>query len=91
LSCVFPIAVDKPVPVLNDDELAALLNACQGKTLVDRRDEAVIRFLIDTGCKLRGVRIHPREPRPRPRAGDRQRQGPQDPAGVLRSPHHQGP
>jgi integrase len=79
------------VPVLNDDELAALLKACQGKTLVDRRDEAVIRFLIDTGCKLRGVRIRPRGPRPRPRAGDRHRQGPQDPAGVLRSPHHQGP
>jgi site-specific recombinase XerD len=47
-----PAVVDKPVPVLDDVELAALLKACQGKTFVDRRDEAVIRFLLDTGCRV---------------------------------------
>jgi site-specific recombinase XerD len=47
-----PAVVDKPVPVLDDAELAALLKACQGKTLVDRRDEAVIRLLLDTGCRV---------------------------------------
>jgi site-specific recombinase XerD len=50
-----PTAVDKPVPILNDAELAALLKACQGKTLVDRRDEAVVRFLLDTGCRVSEV------------------------------------
>ena len=42
--------VDKPVPVLGDAELAGLLKACQGKTFADRRDEAVIRVLRDTGA-----------------------------------------
>jgi site-specific recombinase XerD len=50
-----PAVVDKPVPVLDDAELAALLKACQGKTLVDRRDEAVVRFLLDTGCRVSEV------------------------------------
>jgi site-specific recombinase XerD len=50
-----PTAVDKPVPILNDADLAALLKACQGKTLVDRRDEAIIRFLLDTGCRVSEV------------------------------------
>jgi site-specific recombinase XerD len=47
-----PAVVDKPVPVLDDAELAALLKACQGKTFADRRDEAVVRFLLDTGCRV---------------------------------------
>ena len=32
----------KPVPVLTDAELAALLKACAGKDLPERRDEAII-------------------------------------------------
>ncbi len=50
------IVLDKPepppVPILTDDELAALIAACRGKRFVDRRDEAVIRLLIDCGLRV---------------------------------------
>lgn len=50
------ITVDKPepppVPILDDEELTALLDACKGKTFVDLRDAAVIRLLIDCGMRV---------------------------------------
>jgi site-specific recombinase XerD len=46
-----PHVPDVPVPVLNDDQLRALLKACEGKTFEDRRDTAVVRLLIDTGMR----------------------------------------
>lgn len=50
------IEVDRPepppVPVLTDDELVALVGACKGKRFVDRRDEAVIRLLLDCGLRV---------------------------------------
>lgn len=42
----------KPVPVLSDSELTALLKACAGKDFRDRRDEAVIRLLLDCGLRV---------------------------------------
>lgn len=42
----------KPVPVLSDADLAALLKACSGKDLADRRDEAMIRLLLDCGLRV---------------------------------------
>ncbi len=42
----------KPVPVLTDDELSALLKACAGKDFRDRRDEAMIRVLLDCGLRV---------------------------------------
>lgn len=42
----------KPVPVLSDDELTALLKACAGKEFADRRDEALIRLLLDCGVRV---------------------------------------
>ena len=42
----------KPVPVLSDVELAALLKACAGKEFNDRRDEALVRFLLDCGVRV---------------------------------------
>jgi integrase len=45
----------KPVPVINDDELAALLKACAGKEFKDRGDEALIRFLLDCGVRISEV------------------------------------
>lgn len=45
----------KPVPVLTDEELAALLKACMGKAFADRRDEALIRLLLDCGPRVSEV------------------------------------
>ena len=42
----------KPVPVISDEELAALLKACNGKEFHDRRDEALIRLLLDCGVRV---------------------------------------
>jgi len=42
----------KPVPVITDDDLGALLKACGGKEFNDRRDEALIRFLLDCGVRI---------------------------------------
>jgi site-specific recombinase XerD len=42
----------KPVPIISDDDLAALLKACSGKEFNDRRDEALIRLLLDCGLRV---------------------------------------
>ncbi|MFZ0907801.1 MAG: tyrosine-type recombinase/integrase [Mycobacterium sp.] len=44
-----------PVPILTDDELAALLGACRGRRFIDRRDEAMFRLLIDCGMRVSEV------------------------------------
>lgn len=41
----------KVIPVLSDEQLRALLRACEGKTLRDRRDEALVRLLLETGLR----------------------------------------
>jgi integrase/recombinase XerD len=41
----------KIVPVLDDSQLRALIRACEGKGLADRRDEALIRLLLETGIR----------------------------------------
>lgn len=47
-----PVPDVKPVPVLSDDELAALLKTCVGREFRDRRDEALIRMLLDCGIRV---------------------------------------
>lgn len=47
-----PEVPEKPVPVLKDEELAALIKACQGKDFNARRDEAIIRMLLDCGLRV---------------------------------------
>ncbi|MGH3876806.1 MAG: tyrosine-type recombinase/integrase [Actinophytocola sp.] len=42
----------KLIPVVADDEMAALLATCAGKSFLDRRDTAIIRLLFDTGGRL---------------------------------------
>lgn len=43
---------DMPItPVLGDDELKALIKACNGNRLRDRRDEAIVRLLAETGMR----------------------------------------
>jgi site-specific recombinase XerD len=56
-----PSPPDEPVPVLTDEEIAALLEACavgRGRPAVfdravflGRRDEVVLRLLLDTGVR----------------------------------------
>ncbi|MDI3402495.1 tyrosine-type recombinase/integrase [Streptomyces cavernicola] len=42
---------DKVVPALNDEQLRALTKACAGRDLRDRRDEAIVRFMVETGAR----------------------------------------
>lgn len=41
----------KIVPELSDDELRALIGACKGTDLRARRDEAIVRLMIETGAR----------------------------------------
>jgi site-specific recombinase XerD len=41
----------KVVSALSDDELKALIKACQGRTLRDRRDEALVRLMAESGLR----------------------------------------
>lgn len=47
-----PHVPEEPVPVVSDDELRRLLKACEGTKFEDRRDAAILRTFIDTGCRL---------------------------------------
>ncbi|HEU5421343.1 MAG TPA: tyrosine-type recombinase/integrase, partial [Streptosporangiaceae bacterium] len=42
-------------PFLTDDELTALLRACEGTGFEARRDMAIMRVLIDTGLRVSGL------------------------------------
>lgn len=41
----------KVTETLSDDDLRRLLKTCKGKTLRDRRDEAIIRLMAETGLR----------------------------------------
>jgi integrase len=45
----------KLVHALTDDELKRLIKACQGKSLQDRRDEAMVRSMAETGMRASEV------------------------------------
>ncbi|GAA1382901.1 tyrosine recombinase XerC [Pseudonocardia kongjuensis] len=47
-----PAPAAKPVPVLSDAELTALIKACGGRDFVSRRDAAMIRVLLETGVRV---------------------------------------
>ncbi len=54
-----------PPPILSEDDLGALLRACEGASFADRRDAAIIRTLIDSGIRaseLVGLRWTPQNP-----------------------------
>jgi site-specific recombinase XerD len=54
-------AVDEPPPeVLSDQEITALLGACEGKGFEDRRDMALIRLMLDSGLRRFEVGRHRR-------------------------------
>ena len=47
-----PQPKNKPVPIISDTDLAALLKACQGKEFRNKSDEAIIRLLLDCGLRV---------------------------------------
>jgi site-specific recombinase XerD len=47
-----PIVPEQPVPVLEVAQLRALLATCKGNSIVERRDNAILRLLADTGGRL---------------------------------------
>jgi hypothetical protein len=53
-----PVLLLAPVPVISDAELTALLKACAGKDFNDRRDEALIRFLLDCGVRISEAAVY---------------------------------
>lgn len=50
---VKPPKLDDPeIPVLTDDQLVAIVKACEGTAFDDRRDMAIVRMFLDTGVRL---------------------------------------
>lgn len=47
-----PRVVTLAPQVLSDDELRAMLRACEGRGFAERRDAAILRLLIDCGLRL---------------------------------------
>jgi site-specific recombinase XerC len=43
---------EKEVPIIPQDHLARLFEACSGKTFLDRRDAAILRILLNSGPRL---------------------------------------
>ncbi len=46
-----PQVPEQPVPILAEEELAALLDVCKGNTFENRRDTAIIRLFLDTDTR----------------------------------------
>jgi site-specific recombinase XerD len=42
---------EKVVPSLSDEEITLLLSTCRGAKFVDRRDEAILKFMFETGIR----------------------------------------
>ena len=43
---------EQSVPLLTDDEIGRLLDACKGNDFDSRRDTAIIRLLLDSGLRV---------------------------------------
>jgi site-specific recombinase XerD len=46
-----PSVPEQPVPIIELEQLAALLGSCRGNTFENRRDSAIIRLFLDTGMR----------------------------------------
>lgn len=42
---------EKVVPSLSDDDISRLLGSCRGAKFTDRRDEAILKFMFETGIR----------------------------------------
>jgi integrase len=52
LAGIGPVKIDrKIVDALTDDELKRLIKACVGRGFIDRRDEAIVRLMAETGAR----------------------------------------
>lgn len=47
-----PGLTEQPVPVVSLDDIRAILHAAEGSGFEERRDQALIRFMVDTGARL---------------------------------------
>jgi site-specific recombinase XerD len=47
-----PKIPDRPIPLLSDDQLRAMLDTVKGAGFEERRDAALLRLFIDTGARL---------------------------------------
>lgn len=57
-----PAVPEKPVPILPEDWLRALLDTCKGNAFEQRRDTALIRMFLDTGARageVAGMEVSP--------------------------------
>lgn len=55
-----PIVPEEPPAVLTDEQVKALLKACEGPGFLARRDTAILRLLLDTGMRraeLAGLKV----------------------------------
>jgi integrase len=55
-----PEAKLQPIPILQDEDLITLLRGMDGASFVNRRDTAIVRILLDTGCRrgeLAGINV----------------------------------
>lgn len=43
---------NKVIPVLSEAQLKALVDACKGQGLIDKRDEAIVRLMAETGIRV---------------------------------------
>lgn len=47
-----PKIPDESPDVLGEEQLRKLIGACEGPRFEDRRDMAIVRLMVDTGCRL---------------------------------------
>jgi site-specific recombinase XerD len=47
-----PTVPEDPIPIVSDEDLRLLLKTCEGNQFEKRRDAAILRTFIDTGCRL---------------------------------------
>jgi len=55
-----PMVPEQPLPLVSEADLRALLKTCTGRSFNDRRDDAMIRILVDSGLRRAELLDSPR-------------------------------